>query len=199
MKENIKSYCIIFIIFAKIGLMAFGGGYAILPILQRELIEKRNWIGDKELTNYFAVSQCLPGVIAGNVAIFIGKKKRGTVGAVCAILGVIFPSLVIITVIAALFLEYSHLQQVEDAFVAVRATVCVLILGAIIKLWKNSVVDKITFVIFIVVTLSSVIINITPIVYVIVAAVIGMIAYKDVEEQLKDDKENGSCRNGGVR
>ena len=90
-----------FLTFAKVGVMTFGGGYAMLPILEREVVQNKKWATEEELMNYFAVGQCTPGVIAVNTATFIGYKYRGIPGAILATAGVIFPSLVIIIIIAA--------------------------------------------------------------------------------------------------
>ena len=92
--------------FAKVGVMTFGGGYAMLPILQREVVENKGWATDEELTDYFAIGQCTPGVIAVNTATFIGQKRRGIIGGIVATLGVVFPSLIII---AALALSLIHI------------------------------------------------------------------------------------------
>ena len=96
-----------FLTFAKIGVMTFGGGYAMLPILQREIVEKNHWATDEELTDYFAIGQCTPGIIAVNTATFIGRKHKGIVGGIIATLGVVFPSILIITVIAAFLTNFA--------------------------------------------------------------------------------------------
>ena len=83
----------LFLTFAKVGVMTFGGGYAMLPILQREVVENKGWATDEELTDYFAIGQCTPGVIAVNTATFIGQKRAGIAGGIVATLGVVFPSL----------------------------------------------------------------------------------------------------------
>ncbi len=168
--KKIKSLWSIFITFFKIGAMAFGGGYAILPILEKELIEKRTWISKEQLADFFALSQCLPGVIASNVAVFIGYEREKKAGGITAAMGVVLPSFLIISIVATLLTEYSHLQSVQDAFVAIRACVCVLIIKAIVNLWKNSIVDAITLGIFLLVFVASLFIDITPIIYVIIVA-----------------------------
>ena len=95
-----KELLVLFLTFAKVGVMTFGGGYAMLPILQREVVENKGWATDEELTDYFAIGQCTPGVIAVNTATFIGQKQRGIAGGIVATLGVVFPSLVIISALA---------------------------------------------------------------------------------------------------
>ena len=154
--------------------MTFGGGYAMLPILQREVVEKHKWVTDEELVDYFAIGQCTPGVIAVNTATFVGQKKAGTFGAVMATLGVVFPSLIIISLLAGAIEAFSHLEWVQHAFGGIRICVCVLILNAVVKLLKKSVVDKITAVIFIAVTLLAFFTPISPVVFVVIAAIIGI-------------------------
>ena len=171
MKELIN----LFLAFVKVGGLTFGGGYAMLPILQREIVEKNNWATDKELMDYYAIGQCTPGVIAVNTATFIGQKTRGIIGGIIATLGVVVPSLVIITIIAAFISNFSHLAIVKNAFAGVRVCVCVLIFNAVIKLWKSSVVDKATLIIFIGIFLGSAFTNLSPVLFVIITAIAGII------------------------
>ena len=141
-------YFDLFWTFAKIGVCTFGGGYAMLPALQREVVEKRAWATEEELTDYFAIGQCTPGVIAVNTATFVGQKQKGAAGGVIATLGVVFPSIVIIMVIAAFLQNFAHLPAVVHAFNGVRACVCALILSSVLKLRRTTIVDKATLVIF---------------------------------------------------
>ena len=141
-------YLKLFLTFAQIGACTFGGGYAMLPILQREIVEKHGWATDAELTDYFAIGQCTPGIIAVNVATFIGHKLTGIVGGIVATLGVVFPSAVIIMVIAAFLQNFADLPVVIHAFGGVRACVCALILSSVLKLRKSSLVDGPTWCIF---------------------------------------------------
>ena len=137
--------------FAKIGACTFGGGYAMLPILQRELVEKRNWATEGELSDYYAIGQCTPGIIAVNTATFVGHKRRGVAGGIVATLGLVFPCLVIIMLIAAFLQNFAELPIVIHAFNGVRACVCALILSSVLKLLKGAVVDKATLVIYVLV------------------------------------------------
>lgn len=171
MKELID----LFIAFARVGVLTFGGGYAMLPILQREIVEKKNWATDEELMDYYAIGQCTPGVIAVNTATFIGQKNKGILGGIMATLGVAMPSLIIITAIAAFISNFSDLAVVKDAFAGVRVCVCVLIFNAVVKLWKSSVVDKATLIIFMGVFLGSLLTDLSPILFVVIAAVAGII------------------------
>lgn len=168
----------LFLTFAKIGGFTFGGGYAMLPILQREVVENKHWAEDDELMDYYAIGQCTPGVIAVNVATFIGYKLAGIPGGMFATLGVVTPSVIIITLIAAFLRNFADLPVVIHAFNGVRVCVCILILNAVMKLGKKSVVDKLTVAIFVAVSVLSIITNLSPIIYVILSSIVGLVSYK---------------------
>ena len=170
----------LFLTFARIGGLTFGGGYAMLPMLQKEVVEKRGWASEEELMDYYAIGQCTPGIIAVNTATFVGQKTAGIAGGIIATLGVVFPSLIIITIIAAFIQDFSDLAIVQNAF----AGVCVLIFNAVVKLWKKSVIDKPTLAVFLVVFAGSAFFNLSPILFVILAAVAGILL-KNKEVQAK--------------
>jgi len=155
--------------------MTFGGGMAMLPILQREIVENRHWATEEELVDYYAIGQCTPGIIAVNTATFIGQKRKGAVGGIVATLGVVFPSLIIITILAGLISNFSHLSWVQNAFAGIQVCVCVLIFNAVVKLLKKSVVDKRTAAIFIVVLAGGIFLNVSPVWFVIASALAGII------------------------
>lgn len=166
----------LFCAFFRIGLFTFGGGYAMLPLLQREIVEKKKWATEEEMLDYFAVGQCTPGIIAVNTATFVGFKEKKLSGAIFATLGIVSPSLVIITVIAALLSNFAHIAAVQNAFAGIRVAVCVLILNSIVKLWKKSVVDKLTFAVFLTVFIGSVLLShVSPVVFIVAAAVLGIV------------------------
>lgn len=164
-----------FITFAKVGVMTFGGGYAMLPILQREVVENKKWATEEELMDYFAIGQCTPGVIAVNTATFIGKKHKGFWGAIMATLGVVFPSLIIISLLAGVIESFSHLEWVQNALAGIRICVCVLILNAVVKLGKKSIVNIATFIIFLIVAVGSLLLDVTPVIFVVLAALAGIL------------------------
>ena len=144
-------YLNLFLTFAKVGVCTFGGGYAMLPILQREIVEKKGWATEDQLADYYAVGQCTPGVIAVNTATFVGANLAGTAGGVIATLGLVFPSIVIILVIAAFLQNFMDIPWVIHAFNGIRAGVVALILSSVIKLFKGAVLDWPTRVIYAVV------------------------------------------------
>lgn len=174
-------YLDLFLTFAKVGACTFGGGYAMLPILQREVVEKKGWATDEELTDYYAIGQCTPGIIAVNTATFVGHKLLGPLGGVVTTLGVVFPSVVIIGVIAAFLQNFSDNEYVIHAFNGIRACVCVLILNAVLKLRKSSVIDTFTAVIFCATFLISAIFGLSPALIVLVCGVLGL-GFKLIKE-----------------
>lgn len=165
----------LFLTFAKVGVMTFGGGYAMLPILQREVVDSKGWATEEELMDYFAIGQCTPGIIAVNTATFVGQKQKGIAGGILATLGLVFPSLVIISLLAGVIETFSHLAWVQHAFGGIRVCVCVLILNAVVKLYKKAAIDKPTFAIFLLVTLGSYFTSLSPVVFVVLAAVLGIL------------------------
>ena len=170
-----KELWILFLAFAKMGAVTFGGGMAMLPILQREVVDHRHWATEEELVDYYALSQCTPGIIAVNVSTFIGQKQKGIVGGIVATLGVVFPSLVIISILAGLITNFSHLAWVQNAFAGIQVCVCVLIFNSVRKLLKKSVVDKRTAAIFIIVMLGSTLLNVSPVWFVVISALAGIV------------------------
>lgn len=170
-------YLDLFLTFAKAGVCTFGGGYAMLPILQREVVQKKHWSTEEDLADYYAVGQCTPGIIAVNTATFVGVKQKGVLGGVVATLGVVLPSVIIITLIAAFLQNFSHIPAVAHAFAGIRACVCVLILQAVLKLRKASVKDAPSVLIFVIAFLASAIIGISPTFIVIAAGLAGLVYY----------------------
>ncbi len=161
--------------FAKIGVCTFGGGYAMLPFIQAEIVEKKKWATNEEIMDYYAIGQCTPGVIAVNVGTFVGQKTAGFWGGVLATLGVVFPSVVIILLIAAFISNFADLEIVEHAFAGIRACVCVFIFNAVCKLWKSAVRDKWTLFIFLVVTVCATVFDVSPVLFVVLAALLGIL------------------------
>ena len=174
MSERSRLLGQLFLSFARIGALTFGGGYAMLPMFQRELVESRGWVTEEELTDYYAIAQCTPGVIAVNTATFTGQKLAGIPGGLVATLGVVFPSLVIITLIAALLTNFADLPVVKNAFAGIRVCVCVLILNAVVKLWKKTVIDLPTVLIFLAVLALALFTSLSPILFVLLAALAGL-------------------------
>ena len=171
-------YLDLFITFAKIGVMTFGGGMAMLPMLEREIVENKGWCTEEELIDYFAIGQCTPGIIAVNTATFVGKKMgngRGIIGGIVATLGMVFPSVVIITILSTIISRIENAEWVSRAFAGIRVCVCVLILNAAIKLGRKALISVPTIIIFIIVFAGAVFTDISPVIFVLLAAAAGII------------------------
>ena len=177
-KVKMKKLLVIYWTFFKMGAVCFGGGYAMLPILERELVKKRGWTTKENLIDYYAIGQCTPGVIAVNTSTFVGNEIGGIFGGIMGTLGFITPSIIIITLIAALLSNFAHIDMVQRAFGGIRICVCALMFMAVAKLWKSAVKDMLGTVIFIMVAGCSVFLDISPVIYVILAATVGIIADK---------------------
>ena len=193
MKELLDLY----LTFARIGCVTFGGGYAMLPILERELVDKRGWTTMDDLRDYFSIGQCTPGIIALNVSTFIGEKRRGFAGALAATTGFLAGPIVIILIIAAFLKNFATYEVVQHAFAGVRVCVCVLILQAILRLWKKSVIDPFTFALYLIVFVLNVLSGFLPVkvpaaVLVIVSGIIG-IAVSMYRNSRKAGKEGGKA------
>ena len=165
----------LFFSFFRIGGLTFGGGYAMLPMIQKEIVETKKWATEEEIMNYYAVGQCTPGVIAVNVATFVGYKRRKLPGAIIATLGVIVPSLIIITVIAAFISNFTDNEYVQHALGGINVVVSVLVLNAVIKLWKKGVKNLFGFIIFALSFAVAVFTNFSPIYTVMAAIICGML------------------------
>ena len=166
-------YLDLILTFAKVGVCTFGGGYAMLPILQREVVEKKGWATDEELTNYFAIGQCTPGVIAVNTATFIGYKHKGIPGAIFTTLGLILPSLVIITTIAAFLSNFADIPVVQHALGGVNAAVVAMIASSVLKLSKSTLKGPLSLAIFAAVLVLAFLFNLSPVVLIVAAGMVG--------------------------
>ena len=164
----------LFFLFVKIGSMMIGGGYSMLPLLIRELVEKHQIITEDELTDYMAVAQCTPGVIAINTATFVGYKVKKVRGAIVASIGVVLVPMILIVLIAAVLQNFASYPIVQHIFAGIRIAVCALIAAAIYKLFKKTVVNLTAFILFLTAFLMVAVGGISPVFVVIGAAVCGL-------------------------
>ena len=183
MKELLR----IFVTFCKVGALTFGGGYTMLPILQREVVEKRNWVSEEDVMDFYAVGQCLPGLIAVNTAGFIGNRIRGKAGGVAAALGVIFPSMIIIMIIAAFIQNFIEYPAVQRAFYGIRIAVAALVTDAIVKMWKKSMLDGFCILLFIAVFLLSALAGVSTM-YLVLGAVACGILFQEYKRRGGSEK-----------
>lgn len=163
----------LFISFARIGAFTFGGGYAMLPMIEKEIVEKKKWATSDEILDYYAIGQCTPGLIAVNTATFIGYKRKGILGAIIATLGVVFPSLIIITVISMFFEYFQDYTIVQHALGGVRVAVAALIVHTITKMWKQSIKDWLGILLFIFSFIAVAFSDISPVIIIILGGIIG--------------------------
>ena len=165
----------LFLTFARIGGLTFGGGYAMLPIIQKEVAEKKKWASEVEVSDYFALGQSVPGLIAVNCAIFIGFKQKKVLGAFFAALGVVAPSVLVISLVAAFMTNFFELDIVLYAFAGIRVAVCVLVVGAIMGLWKKSMKDISSYILFCIAFAVSIFTKIPTAIIIISAIIAGIV------------------------
>ncbi len=168
----------IYWVFAQMGVCCFGGGYAMLSLLQRVIVEQYHWATEEELMDYYAIGQCTPGVIAVNTSTFIGHRLRGIPGSLAATLGFISPSILIITLIAAFLESFASNAIVAHALAGIRVCVCVLILDSVLKLGKKSVKDPVSWTIFLVIAALAFFTEIPTVLLVLGTGVVGYILYR---------------------
>jgi chromate transporter len=135
----------IFLCFLRIGPVTFGGGYAMIPLIEKEIVEKRKWLRSEEVTDVFALAQSIPGAVAINSATFIGYRLAGIPGALAAMCGVLLPTFLIVTLLSVFFIHVKDYPKVEAAFVGIRAAIVALICYAGIKVAQTAIIDKTTF------------------------------------------------------
>ena len=177
-KANIKLLIEMFITFFKIGAFTFGGGYAMIPLIEREVIDNKGWIkNEEEIIDVFAVAESIPGAIAINSSTFVGYKIAGRKGAIVAACGVILPSFITITVIAAFFTRFQDNPIVKAAFMGIRSTVVALIMMAAIKVGKKAIKDKFSVLITIMTVILVLVLDIHAIFAIVIGAMVGLVIY----------------------
>lgn len=164
-----------FITFFKIGAFTLGGGYAMLPIIQKEVVEKKKWIGETEFLDMVAISQSAPGPLAVNISAFVGQKMKGLMGLIISTLGAILPSFIIIILVASVFLGIENSPVVQRVFQGIRPAVVALIAVPVISMGKTAKVNKKNFIIPLLAAVLVAIFKITPIYVILGAAAIGVI------------------------
>ena len=187
--EKKTSLWTLFITFAKVGVMTFGGGYAMLPILEREVVKNHNWTTSEQMLDYYAIGQCTPGIIAVNVSTFIGYKTRGILGAIVATFGMVFPSLVIITALASVLKMFQDNVYVKKAFAGIRVAVCALMVTAVIGLVRKAVSNIPTAIVAVAALLLQLLLGVSPVIIVICTVAFGLIMYFSTMKR-NNDSEN---------
>ncbi len=170
--------------FFRIGLLTFGGGYAMLPMLKREVVERYGWITEEEMLDVYAIGQCTPGIIAINTATYIGYKQKGIIGGIVASIGEVTPSWGIILLIASVLKNFMDYTVVQHAFVGIRIAVCALILTTVLQLVCKGIKDWIGACLFLGAVLLAMFTPISTISIIAIAAVLGVIIEKVKERKL---------------
>ena len=193
-KDGLMRYVQLFTAFFKIGLFTFGGGMSMLPMLQRELVESKKWLTEEEILNYFAIGQCTPGIIAVNVATFCGCKRAGLSGAIVSTIGIVCPSWIVITLIAGSISRFSDIVWIQRAMKGVYVAVAALLARAVFTFGKKIITDFVTAGIAAGAFLAMSVWNISGILIVLAAGIIGFCAQiirngKRASGRRKEDKE----------
>lgn len=173
--KNLKTFTELYTSFFQIGGLTFGGGYAMLPMMQRELVDKKKWVSEEDILDYYAIGQCTPGVIAVNTATFVGYRVAGFWGAVFATLGLVTPSLIIITLIALFIRNFASYPVVQHALSGITIAVFALVLDAVITIGKKSLIDALSWILFIVVFIFSMFTKVPSAALVVGAGVLGVL------------------------
>lgn len=160
--------------FFKVGLFTFGGGYAMIPLLQAELIERKKWLTEDEIMDYYSIGQCTPGIIAVNVSTFTGYKLKGIAGALVATAGIIAPSLIIIMTLANILNIFFDNPYVVHAFTGIRVVVIALMMDVVFGMWKKNIKDKYQWLIFILAVAVMIFLSLSPVWVVAGAAAFGL-------------------------
>ncbi len=176
MEEKMNIFLDLFLTFFRIGGLTFGGGYAMLPMFKKELSEKKGWCTEEDILDYYAIAQCTPGVIAVNTATFVGYKIKGIMGAISATLGVVAPSVIIITIISAFISGFADNPYVAHAFSGIRVAVCALVAVTVFGLLKKNVKDILTAILAVLAFVLTVFFDLSPVIAVVFAAIIGIVA-----------------------
>ena len=177
----------LFYVFARIGAFTFGGGYAMLPIIQKELVEKRGYATEDEIIDYYAIGQLTPGVIAVNVSTFIGYKKKGLIGAIFSTTGLVFFPVIIITLIAAVLTSFADNYYVQCALTGIRAAVLGMVVKTIIQMAKKGAIDIFTWIIMIV-SFILMLLGAQAVFVVIGAALFGLVI-KNIKDKCKKEEQ----------
>ena len=176
----------LFWIFFKIGVVLFGGGYAILPFLQAEIVEKEKICTQEQMLDYYALAQCVPGIVAGSVSMFIGDSTRSILGALVCILGICLPAFLTMLLFAAVLGNIAHVPLVQNIFNEIAIAVCVLVFMTLIELWKKSVNDLFTLIIFLSSLIAAIFFKVSPFWIIIISGILGILAKLSKGEQNAD-------------
>jgi chromate transporter len=176
---HLKGYLEILFVFLKVGVLTFGGGYAMIPVVERELINKKGWISMEEVMDYYTIAQITPGIIGVNLSTFVGCKRKGPLGGFLATVGFVLPGVVFITVIALFLANFADFPAVKHAFTGIRVAVCALIVDTVIKLVKGVFKNKKAIAMYALVFALSVLWSVSPALLVAAAGLLGLLVFRE--------------------
>jgi chromate transporter len=174
----LKAYFDLLATFFKLGALTFGGGYAMIPVVERELIKKKGWIDMDETMNYYAIAQVTPGVIAVNLSTFVGYKLKGPVGGILATIGFVLPGIAFVTILAVCLDNFADVPVVQHAFAGIRVAVGALILDTVIKIVRGVFRDWKTLVIYVAAFALSFVWGVSPALLIIASGITGLLAFR---------------------
>ncbi|GHV25010.1 chromate transporter [Spirochaetia bacterium] len=182
-----KEYLDLFFTFIKLGVLTFGGGYAMIPVVERELIKKKAWTDMDEVMNYYTIAQVTPGIIAVNLSTFIGYKRKGSPGGALATIGFVLPGVTFITIIALCLRSFADIPAVQHAFTGIRVAVGALILDTVIKMVKGVFKNGKSLALYIIAFALSFGWNVSPVLLVVASGLTGLLVFRP---RVKSKEEN---------
>jgi len=171
-------YLQLYTTFFRIGILTFGGGLTMLPLLKYELVESKKWITEEKLLDCYAIGQCTPGIIAVNTATYVGYLRKGAMGGIIATLGMVSPSVIIVTVVAMFLQTFMENVFIQHALMGIRGAVCALMLNTVVSLAKKSLISKLNIAICAIALVLALFTNIPTIAIIVAAGVAGVIVEK---------------------
>lgn len=184
-----REYLDLFWAFIVVGATAFGGGYAVVPVLERELVKKRGWITMDEVLDFYTIAQITPGIIIVNISTFVGCKRKGVLGGICATIGLVIPGISLMLIISLFVKRLAEYPMVQHALAGIRIAVCALILDTTIKLVKGFYKNYKSVIICIAAFALSAIFSLSPVVIILAAGVAGFLLYLPKRKAAGEEKE----------
>ncbi|MBQ9079683.1 MAG: chromate transporter [Clostridia bacterium] len=183
---KLKKLVSLFLTFAKIGAFTFGGGYAMIPLIQREAVTKNGWVSDDDIMDIIAIAESTPGPVAINSATFVGYKTAGVLGSAAATLGVVMPSFIVIYLISGVLREFQEIKVIKYAFAGIRAGVIALICKALMNMYKKAPKGLVGYILMGAAFILAAFVKINAVYIIIAAAVVGIVS-AIIAERRKND------------
>lgn len=190
MENKRKRLLELLLVFLKIGVFAFGGGYAMIPLIQKETVEKKKWVSPEDIVDIVAIAESTPGPIAISASTFVGYRIAGVAGAALATIGVIVPSFIVIFVLSFVLRQFESITAVKYAFFGIRAGVLALIVNALISVYKQCPKKIISYIIMLGAFVAVAFLGVNVLLVIAVCAVVGLIYYLAAMRTVKKEDED---------